>query len=491
MSRRDRHEWGPRGPAVATAVTIIGLTLLPLAPRDSAPAADEPSRPRETAAPRDAGGPSLPARPARTGELPDTVLAVVGSDRTITRSNFLRAWREQHEQSPTDSLTLPTTRKFLELLIDRELLAQAASRESWAWSPAEAAGLDALADRLALAAALDSALAEARASLLAADPARGEPEAQDVGMAARDSAVSRLALRLDDALLERLTAAWVALPQLPPDSSLASHMRALSAMPSVAAEDTARLLAWSAAGEYRVSELLAAWRRLSPVYRPRIEVSAQLVDMVKNGLFERLLREQAARRHLAERPDIAAAVAHQRESMAVAHYLRREVSDRISPDVRTLQRYYGEHSADWALPTRVRAIRLSFDTRAEAERTALLLRSPAEAESLASRARRAGIEYRVEASARTDSTLFSAAESAGTGAVVRPVRDDRGWWVARVEALLPGRAREFAEVRDEVEARWTAEESERLLGELCRSLARRTRPVINEEALARLAGTSP
>jgi hypothetical protein len=417
------------------------------------------------------------------------VLAVVGPGRTITRTGFLRGWQDDHLRQPADSLTLPAARKFLELLVDRELLAEAASREAWAWTPEETARLGMLADRLALSAALDSAMGLARVALEAANPGAPAPDAERVGMAARDSAMSRFDLRLDDALLERLTAAWRALPRPRSDSSVASQLRTLSAMPEVAADDTGRVVARSSAGDYRVTDLMGAWRRLSPVYRPRIEAGAQLVDLIRNGLFERLLRAEAARRRLAERPDIVATIARERESMAISHYVRREVTDRLTPDPASVQRYFRAHSAEWALPTRVRAIRLSFDTRGEAALTAMMLRGAAAAESIVARAHRAGLEYRVEVSAESDSSLFALAERAGTGAVIGPTQDGKGWSVARIEALLPGRGRELEEVRGEVEAHWLAEESERRLAELCARLARRSRPTINDQALRRVVET--
>ena len=481
----SRRHWNERGNRLLTAFTLSVLAVSMLAPG--------PRELRLAAAPRSGGtrtaeGQASPlrSRSARPGELPDTVLARVGARRTITLSDFRERWHEAQGTS-VDSLTLPEARKFLELLVDRELLAEAASRETWVWTPQESTGLATLADRLAMAMALDSAMSATRAALRAADPAHAEPDPDLVGTAARDSMAARTPLRFDDALLDRLTAAWKAIPRPSPDSSLASQLRVLSSLPAVAADDTARVLCRSAVGDYLVSDLLGAWRRLSPVYRPRIEDRAQLVDLVKNGLFERLLRAEAARRGLARSPGVARRVALQREALAVSHYTRREVLDRIVPDAPALERYFAGHSADWALPERVRAIRLVLDSRAEADRTALMLRDAAAAESLAARAARAGLGYRVEVSAKSDSALFAAAGRAGTGSVVGPVQDSQGWWVARIEAFLPARPRDLAEVRGSVESRWSAEQGERRLRDLCGRLAREIRTTINERALARLA----
>jgi hypothetical protein len=89
------------------------------------------------------------------------------------------------------------------------------------------------------------------------------------------------------------------------------------------------------------------------------------------------------------------------------------------------------------------------------------LANAAEAESLAAGARRAGTEWSADLGAEEDSVLFARALGAGTGAVLGPEENADGWAVARVVAVLPGRGRSFAEVRDLVGRRWYGEEGER------------------------------
>src|SRR5207249_1557690 len=116
---------------------------------------------------------------------PDSVLATVGR-RRITVSTFLEAWRDNHPAASDDSLTPEASRRFLDLLLDRETLAEAASREQWAWSGPESAQYRATRDRLVLGAALEGALARARAHV-GADLG---PEA--LGLAARDLVIAGL-----------------------------------------------------------------------------------------------------------------------------------------------------------------------------------------------------------------------------------------------------------------------------------------------------------
>jgi hypothetical protein len=430
--------------------------------------------------------PAAEGRGAHT-ELPDSVLAAVGTDREITDRVFQNGWKDHQRGAAATSLTPAEARQFLEVLVDRELLAAEATRRSWTWTPAESAGILALTDRLVVAASLDSVLRVVRVGVEKSWADGIAPSDQELGIAARDSVMARLAPVWDRPLLERLTAAWAALPRPTSDSSLNAQIRMISRLPEVAPADTNRVLARSSLGDYRVHELLAAWRKLSPAYRPRIDKPSQLQDLAENGLFERFLRQDAERRRLSTRPDIVAVVDRQRENLAISHYISQEITRDLTPRPGDLERTFREHADAWAIPTRVRAIRLALESRASADRMAIVLRDPAQADSLVAHARARGIDYRVEASARTDSALFAGGLHAGTGVVIGPFSGTDGWWVARIESLLPGRARTLDEVRGDVEARWRLEETERRLRARCDELAKRTRVVFNDRAIERLA----
>jgi hypothetical protein len=263
-------------------------------------------------------------------------------------------------------------------------------------------------------------------------------------------------------------------------------MRMIEALPNVPASDTSRVLARSTAGEVRVHELLDSWRRLPAVYRPRVENAQQVEDLVKNTLFERLLRQTARRAGFAERPAARAVLARQRENLAIARYLERKIG-RIPPDEPAIARWFQAHRKQFAVPTRVQVVRMAFETREAASRMAVTLRDAAEAESLATRAERSGLPYRVRISAETDSALFRAAMKARPGTVVGPLRSGGEWVTARVEAVLPGRDLDLAEAREEAEARWTAEENERRLQALADELGKTTAVAVNEPAVRRAA----
>jgi hypothetical protein len=439
----------------------------------------------------------LPPAAAAAPSTADSVLAVVsarsasadaGAPRSVTRAQFARAWAQLRPPLRPDSLTPAGARRFLDLLVGKEALGLMAAGERTDWTAADRAGYDALRDQLALAAALDSALAETRAAL---GGAADSLERQALGVAARERAAARLAIAWDDPLADRLARAFDALPRLSADSSVAAQLRMMAVLPAVDPADTGRAVARSAAGEYRVADLLGAWARLNPIYRPRVATADDVRDLVTNGLFERLLRHDAAARGLADSPAVAARLAAERERIAVSHLVDREAYGRVPTDSLTLLRFYRGHEADWALPTRARCLTLVLEDRPEAEAMALRLRDAAAAESLAARARRAGSRWLQDLSADRDSARFARAMRAGTGTVLGPDPTAEGWEVSRVMAVLPGRQPPFAECRNEVLQRWYVEEGERRMQALLDRARAAARVEVRAAALERLLADPP
>jgi len=464
------------------------LTLLACA---AAAAAAVPVPPRAVA--RNAA--LLPRNPP----MPDSVLAWVGKERAVTVSRFHRAWRESGPAwhppgsvarpdsgpiSRPDSLTPEVARRFLDLLVDREVLVERAMREHWRWTEEESLQHEGLRDRLVLRAALDTLLREIGRRRQAAGQA--PLDSPSLGIAARESVATWLALRLDDMLAARLAAAWAALPRPSSDSSLAAQLRTLGVAPEVDPADTGRVVAWSSLGPYRVRELLEAWSRLSPVQRPRVESASQMRDLVENGLLERWLRERATRHRYDRRPDIAARLNEQREAIALSRLLEREVYAGIEPDSLTLLASYRAHAGEFDLPERVAVIRLVLSDRAAAHRLATRLASGSEAESLANAAARSGVEYRSEVTAESDPALFVAAVRARAGAVVGPDSTAEGFQVARVLEVLGPRRPSFDEARPSVRERYLGREAERRMRALLQRLRKVARVVVNAWAVERL-----
>jgi len=443
-----------------------------------------------------AGGGGRPAgaaprpktNPAATRTLPESLLARVGSGREITVSRFRDAWAQLRPPDRPDSLTPETAREFLQLLIGKEALAEAAMREPWVWAADESAGYRALRDHLVLRAMLDSTLEVERRRLTAAGdsvPAEGE-----LGVMARDHLIATLDLRFDPALLERLARSFAAIPRPSRDSSLTSQLRVLGAMPQVEDSLLARPIASGPDVRFTVLDLLDLWRNTNPLTRPRISTAEQVKDLTGNGIFERVLRREGERRHVAARPDIARALAQKREFIAVSHLVAREVYAKIATDSLTLERHYRAHIDDWSLPLRLRLIRLVLADRAAAVQMRLRLANAAEAESLAERGARAGAAYRTVIAAENDSALFARALAAGAGAVVGPDSVRNGWAVARVTEIVPPRRRDYAEARQLVYHDWYGKEGERLMEELIERTRKATRVAVNEPALAALTAAA-
>lgn len=403
-----------------------------------------------------------PVKAQASHNLPDSVLAVVGSDRQVTTRDLARA----AYPTPVDSLTPADLARFLDLLIDREVVAERASSETWGWTADESRGYEALRDRLLVAAALDSILQSGRAK--ARNAGHEPPEDRTLGILLRDSLVAGMNVAFDDACVARLARAWALVPRPTSDSSAAAQVRMLAVNPRIDPTDSAAVLARSDAGDYRVSELLDSWRRLSPAYRPHIDSAEQIRDLVRNGLFERMIREKARAGSFERRADVAATLARARDEIATTHLIEREVYARIHPEPSQIERDYRDHRDAWKTEPRARILRLLASSRGEAGRFALELHDPATAESLTTRARRRGLEFISEVDAKTDSALFAEATRAGAGVVLPPRAVEGGWSVTRVVSILPARVRSLDEVRPEIARRLYAQSAERRLEELCR-----------------------
>lgn len=425
--------------------------------------------------------------------MPDTVLAQVADGRDVTLSGFQTAWRQVKPPERPDSLTPENARKFLDLLIEKEALAEAAMRESWVWTEKESAEYIATRDGMTMKVVLDSAMAQMR-SRLAASMRAGGPPADTVspmmlGVACRESTAAALGVRFDTAMVSRMTRAFAAIPKPSRDSSIFGQLRMINVMPKVDEADFPLPVAMTRAGPYTVNEVMAAWKALSPVYRPRVEATEQMQDIIENQLFERELRRAVERRGIASQAHVVETLARRAEYFAVSHLVGREVYDKIKMDSTTLFRYYTANRSHWDLPFRVQIARFVMANREAGMAVARELADPVKADSLLARGTRAGAGYRMEVSAESDSALFAKAMRTGPGNVMGPDSVMTGWEVLRVLAVQPSRPRTFQECRTLVEHRWYGTEGERLMVDLLARCRRQTRVVVNEKAVHRLTSS--
>ncbi|HUK64713.1 MAG TPA: peptidylprolyl isomerase, partial [Dongiaceae bacterium] len=194
-------------------------------------------------------------------------------------------------------------------------------------------------------------------------------------------------------------------------------------------------------------ELLAQWRRLDPWSRPRVETTEAIEELVNNGLFERLLRQQASERRLDQRPDIAALLARRHEYIAVSQLVSREVYAKIRPDSAALTRWYGTHRARYRTPDRATIGRWLLPDRASAGRFAATLLDNVKAESLMAQGRRGGANFLDVITAQDDSVLLKEAIRLGPGALIGPDSTGGAWRVVKVISLELARPMSYAEAR--------------------------------------------
>jgi hypothetical protein len=466
---------GPLRPLIAAAllallVASVAVSAPSLRAVDSAPllAAATGAKPK-------------PAAKKKPGALADTVLARVGESRQITISEFRRAWGQVKPPARPDSLTPQTAREFLDLMIAKEALGEEALRETWVWTSEESARVAGLRDRMVMALVLDSALRVTQAVHVA--EGKDSLSAADLGTLARDEAIRRIDIQYRDDVLQRLAKAWADIPKPPRDSGVFAALRAMGRDPEISELDMHRVVAVADGHEFGVTELVAYWKRLNPMARPRIESPMQLRELIWNVMYENLLRRRAHEQGYDSHPDIVAHLAKERELIAVTHLVDQEVYRKIPLDSLSLTRYYLENERAWDLPPRVRLLRLVLPDRAQAEAMAEKLRDTAQVETLTVQAQRAGVSYHAEYSAETDSTLYTRGMTLGDGGVMGPDSTESGWAVSRVVAIYPGQARPFSEVRPLVRHAVYGEEGERLMRELLTRVRNGSRVLINESGL--------
>ncbi len=410
---------------------------------------------------------------------PDTVLARAGP-RVISQRAFGEAFLRASPGATLDTLTPQARREFLQLLIDKELLAQAALKADPPLTDTQRAELRTLRDRLMLRALLDSLGAPYQDRARRAADGEGPPDSASTaitGEAARrlrDSTLARVGASYDPEVLGRLVPAFRALPPDSPDSSWAVRLKMMSTTPVVAPEDTARVVTAAGGDTVRVADLLRHWRRISPFQRPRIATREQLQAVAANVVFERWLRRLAETLRMDQRPAIREALAERREYFVVSRYVDREVWAKIPQDSATLRRFFDRHAAEWIVPAHVRALRLTATDGTQAESLAQVLRDPARAESLLAQSTRARLNLVWTVAVNEDSARYAQLQAAGVGAVVGPMVQDGGLAVARVLAVVAPRPRGFDEVRGLVLKAWTDREGERRMRSLLAGLRRRS-----------------
>ena len=429
--------------------------------------------------------PAAPAKPAVP--LPDSVVMRIDGREDVTVRRFQRAVRLLGG-SP-DSLTPADRDRFLDLVLEQRVLAAHAVAKHLPWSHADSARYRSERDNTLLRAVLADEMADTEARRKAAG--EKELDEQDLGVAARDSAVKRLHPVYDEELLKVVGSAFADMPRPTSSMSPQEQMKLMGRMPEIAARDTLKVLARSTLGDYTVADLLEGWRRLGSIYRPRITDNEGVRAQVSNGLFERSLRKAAADPAVAKRPEVAAVLADRVEYHAVNNFLQQEIVARIPRDSITLKLYHAAHKADFAQPARSILVTVMLGDSVTADSLARTFRMAGIAESLAFQAQRAGANYTQVVTAASDSALYARTLAIGVGGVGGPDRIGGDWRIFRVLSHEPRTSPPFGAVKLQVEQAWNDYETERRVRALLDQLKAAAKVERNTAVLRALVVSSP
>jgi len=468
-----------RAAALALALVFAAAPAAPAQPRrtpDAPGGAAIPPAARVTVHPRNVIAP--PGYIARR-TLPDSVLLRIDGREDVTIRRYRRAVRLLG--GDPDSLTPADRDRFLNLVVQQRVLAAHAMRHPVAWSAADSGHYLLERDEILVRAALSDRLTALESRRRAA----GQPDLdeQALGVAARDSLLHALAPVWDEPLLARVARAFASLPEPTAQMGAREQMALMARMPDVAPGDTGRVLVRTSLGEFRVAELLGDYRRLASMYRPRVSDADAVRALVANSLFERTVREEAQAPALERRSEVAAVIADRVEYHTVNSYLQSRVVASIPSDSLTLVRHYQAHRGDFDRPARAVLVMLMLGDRRSADSVARVFRVPGEAESLAFRAQRSGVNYTHMVTAATDSEMYARSLAVGAGGVSGPDSLASGWRVFRVLSTTPRTTQPFAAVREQVQQAWYEQESERRVRALLDQLQRAARVERNDKAL--------
>lgn len=428
----------------------------------------------------------LRAAPTSAG-LPDSVLAQLRDGGRVERIvvGDLQAAARRRGLAP-DALSPAQARELLNTLLDRRALRLATAAERLAWTPQDSAQYRDLAAQVAFEAALDSAFAVERAQRASRGDTVTNPAV--LGAAMRDAELARRAPTWDDAIVDKLAAAFAALPAPAQDDDLLRRARKLASFPAIAAGDTDLVIATHAGRPFRVRDLLVEWRAMRVLDRPHLEDARQLKDLVGTALYQRLLRAQARPADAPARPADAQRLRDRAEGLAAKAWAVRHVFSQVPRDSLTLRREYDRAPSRWDLPAHAGIVRRHLASRADADVLAARLRARAGADSLAAFDRALPDHVPELIDARSDSLLVARCIAAGPLGVVGPDSLDPGAWrVVLVLEAAPRRAQPFAEARPSVERAWFDSESERRLRAALDDLRRSCDEQVNERAMAQWA----
>jgi hypothetical protein len=432
-----------------------------------------------------------PASPAA----PDTVLASVGR-RVVGPAEFRRQWsRAAAQVVPRGASREAQKAAFLDALVDRELLTQAALD----------GGFHPTAEQEVLLGALRLiAMRVAYYRRLVSPGPQGSDPGAEAERARYEALVARLLAPLSPAYVDSnlafLVAAYAGVP--PPISQGPEGPRIdfRLHLPDVAPSDTGRVLATTRQGDFTVQRFLWHWGQLNAIDRVPPDSPEHARLWAERFLAQGPMDEEARARGFDRLPEVEREVERRRDAMAGEWYFRREVVARVDTSEAVLrarweagpERYYGT--------TQYAYRHLWYGTREAAWNALRLLRDGADWEAVIARRFPPGTPHEEVAAYRApqelpesspDTTLVRWFASGARGDLFGPREIEGRWWIYRLLARREGRRSTYEEARGFVRDDLVIEESERLLRARLAELKERYAVRVHRERLAALEVEDP
>jgi len=456
--------------------------------------------------------PAPSASPAAA--LPDSVVARTPL-RDITLDGMRSAWLRLDPRYRPEGTGEVLKRAFLEQLLEKEAMAQAALAEPFVMTDRETAQFAAFRDdvvrrELYKILVVDSAVVlpvdrdSARARM--ATPPDGSPiPAEAIDGAAKDWAQRRraqvveaaikasVAPMFDDAVAGRLAGAYAAADSSLPDLDQPFQAALRGRNPKLAPGDSLQVLARSSVGDLTVGEFVRRFSLLNPFQAPLPVTAGTVKARGEQFLGQLWFDAEVRRRGVAERPGVRAALAERRESIALDHWYERHVRAAIDTSEAALRKHYAADLSRFGVSAHSIVKNWAVPTRATADSVVAVLAAGAPWDSLCARFGKSDPER--ESCNRTTSIADDAPDSALVANLkaLSPgrayVRDESAQGIFRVVLLVthnPARIRPFEEARTFVARDLAGRQAEDLLVAQMAAARKALAVTVNDRALSRL-----
>lgn len=457
---------------------------------------------------------AAPARPAAAA-LPDTVVARTPL-RDITQRDMLTAWARLDARYRPAGEGESRNRAFLEQLLEKEAMAQAALAQPFVMTDRETAQFVAFRGdlerrELYKLLVIDSSVVlpvdrdSARARMVpppdgsAIPPEAIDGAAKDWAQRRRAEVVeagikSAVAPVFDDAVAGRLATAYAAADSARRPAGGDPLQAAIrSRWPSLTAADSLGVLARSAVGDLRVGEFVRRFSMLNPMQTPLPVTPGAVKARGEQFLGQMWFDAEVAQRQIATRPAVKAALAERRESYALDHWYDRNVRAAIDTSEAALRAHYATDPARFGVAAHSVVRNWAVPAAATADSMVAAIAAGTPWDSLCARFARS--EQERGSCMQTTSIADDAPDSALVARLklLVPggayVRDESAQGIFRVVQLVvhnPARIRPFEEARTFVARDLAGRQAEDILVAKMATARKALAVTVNDPALSRL-----